>query len=264
MDITKNILIDGETLTVHYNSSDRKKDENGIIEVFPFYKISIIFNDGLEARFVSGDSHVLKTGEIMIFSPYQAHYGKFLRNGHFEYMEIYVPVDFVEKNELFDFLLGIDDSFSVNGEKYIDLIYNFADVCIEREDKISAYLTVFADLLKKLCLNRLKGSNTKTPPIIKEAIEYISRDFINIKSVKQIALKCACSEKYLTESFKKQMGLTAYEYLIKTKLNNAKGILLSGGSVTNACYDSGFTDYSHFIQLFKKNYGITPNKYKSS
>ncbi len=260
MDIVRDIFIDKKNIRVHYNSSDRKKDEKGIIEVFPFYKISIIFSDGLEAKLVSGDSQILKSGEIMVFSPYQAHYGRFLRNGHFEYMEIYVPVEFLEKSEFFGFLSGFD-TFCVDGEKYIDLLYNFAEATISGSDKISAYLTVFADLLKKLCLNKAKED--KTPLIIKEAIDYISKDFINIKSISEIAKKCACSEKYLTECFKKQMGLTAYQYLIKTKLNNAKSILLSGGSVTSACYDSGFSDYSHFIQLFKKNYGITPNKYKS-
>ena len=260
MDIVRDIFIDKKNIRVHYNSSDRKKDEKGIIEVFPFYKISVIFSDGLEAQLVAGDSRILKAGEIMVFSPYQAHYGRFLRDGFFEYMEIYVPVEFIEESGYFSFISGLD-TFCVDGEKYVELLYNFAQNCIEGSSKLSSYLIVFDDLLKKLCLNKVVEN--KTPQIIKEAIDYISRDFINIKNVSEIAKKCTCSEKYLTECFKKQMGLTAYQYLIKTKLNNAKGILLSGGSVTSACYDSGFSDYSHFIQLFKKNYGITPNKYKS-
>ena len=263
MDITRNFFIENEKLTVHYNSSERKAEEKGIVDAFPFYKISVLLTDGLEARFTSGAAQTLKTGEVIIFSPYQAHYGRFLRNGHFEYIEFYLPVNFVENKELLNFLSGTADSFSVDASKYIELFYSFADVLISgSEDMISSYFTVFADFLRKLCISRKAGEKVKMPPVLKQAIEYISRDFINIEGLFQIARSCGCSEKYITALFKKQMGITAYEYLIKTKLNNAKGILLSGGSVTSACYDSGFSDYSHFIQIFKKHYGVTPNRFK--
>ncbi len=263
MDITRTFYVENKELTVHYNSSRRKAEEKGIVEVFPFYKISVLMTDGLEARFTSGTSHALKMGEIMIFSPYQAHYGRFLRDGHFEYMEFYIPVDFAEKSELLSFLFKIEDSFAVNGEKYIEMIYNFAETLISgSDDMLSAYFTVFADILKKLCLRYSLNESTQASPILKQAIDYISREFASVTSLCEIAKKCSCSEKYITQLFKKQTGITAYEYLIKTKLNNAKGILLSGGSVTDACYDSGFSDYSHFIQIFKKHYGTTPNRFK--
>jgi AraC-like DNA-binding protein len=265
MDITRDIFVNESKLTVHYNSSERKRDEDGIVEAFPFYKISILLNDGLEARFVNGDSRVLRAGEIIVFSPYQAHYGRFLRDGHFEYMDIYVSVEFIKQNKLYGFLQNTVESFTADGSEYLNVMLNFADACMKGdEEKLKAYVIVFADVIERLSLKR-NGENTrKMPAIIKEAIEYISRDFVNVSSVDDIAKRCGCSKKYLTECFKKQMGITAYEYLIKTKLNNAKGILLSGASVTSACYDSGFSDYSHFIQLFKKNYGITPNRFKNS
>ena len=45
---------------------------------------------------------------------------------------------------------------------------------------------------------------------------------------------------------------------------HAARLLAGGSSVIDACNLSGFSDYSHFIILFKTAYGITPLKYKKT
>ncbi len=37
-------------------------------------------------------------------------------------------------------------------------------------------------------------------------------------------------------------------------------LLLSGGRVKQACYESGFTDPAHFSRLFKQVHGLSPRE----
>ena len=37
--------------------------------------------------------------------------------------------------------------------------------------------------------------------------------------------------------------------------------LAEGASVTEACYESGFKDYAHFIKSFTKTFGCSPKQY---
>ena len=50
----------------------------------------------------------------------------------------------------------------------------------------------------------------------------------------------------------------------KKRLANAARLLAMGASVAEASELSGFPDYSNFISIFKKTYGMTPLEYKKS
>jgi len=43
------------------------------------------------------------------------------------------------------------------------------------------------------------------------------------------------------------------------RLDAARRMLLDGAPVTNVCYDSGFSNLSHFIHIFKRRFGCTPS-----
>ena len=54
-----------------------------------------------------------------------------------------------------------------------------------------------------------------------------------------------------------------FRYIENRRLANAKKLLERGESVQAAAEKSGFPDYSHFISLFKRRFGITPKKFQS-
>jgi len=101
-------------------------------------------------------------------------------------------------------------------------------------------------------------------PIVSMALEIIEKQFSELQCVEQLASQLHISNSYLARIFKKQVGTSVYEYIQNMKLAGAVQMLAAGKSVTEACFDSGFNNYSYFIQLFKRKYGITPHKYQKS
>lgn len=62
--------------------------------------------------------------------------------------------------------------------------------------------------------------------------------------------------------FKKSTSLTFTDYVNKYRINQAKKLLLMDKNVTEACYDTGFENLSHFNRTFKKFAGENPSAFR--
>jgi AraC-like DNA-binding protein len=60
----------------------------------------------------------------------------------------------------------------------------------------------------------------------------------------------------------RQTGATFTDYVNKYRINQAKKFLLMGRNVTEACYESGFENLSHFNRTFKKFAGMNPGEFR--
>lgn len=65
----------------------------------------------------------------------------------------------------------------------------------------------------------------------------------------------------MSHIFKKEIGEKLSSYILKCKLEAAKTLLLEGLSNNRIADMLGFSSESHFISVFKKQYGITPKKF---
>lgn len=104
-------------------------------------------------------------------------------------------------------------------------------------------------------------SNHDTDYIIK-AINRINRNLSQPITVSGLARECNVSVNTLERHFKRELNLSPLEYINKKRLANAARLLTDGHSVTEAAELSGFSDCSKFIYSFKKDYKMTPLKYK--
>lgn len=97
---------------------------------------------------------------------------------------------------------------------------------------------------------------------IHKALKYIKENVRQPISISQLAYGLNMSETNFCNSFKKVMGITPKEYITNLKLTQAKE-MLKNQNVTEVAFDLGYENISHFIELFKNKYGITPKQYKS-
>ncbi len=103
-----------------------------------------------------------------------------------------------------------------------------------------------------------KPTETHLPQTLPEkALLVVEENFRTIKTA-EVAERLFMDDSYLSKLFKEEYGITLSNYLIVRKLAEAKKYLHMGVSVKEACYLSGFHNYSNFIRTFKKFEGTSP------
>jgi AraC-like DNA-binding protein len=84
----------------------------------------------------------------------------------------------------------------------------------------------------------------------------------NLK-LEEFAALCNRSLSSFKRDFKNIYGTTPGKWLLGKRLENAAKLLSSTDiSISNAAYDSGFEDLSHFSRSFKEKFGVAPISYK--
>ena len=83
-------------------------------------------------------------------------------------------------------------------------------------------------------------------------------------SLASIAAEVGYHPAYFSELFKRTTGETFMESLTKLRIGYARSMLLSGFSVSDACFLSGFGSLSNFLEMFKRNCKITPSEYRKN
>ena len=116
----------------------------------------------------------------------------------------------------------------------------------------------------------LEGANTFLPhqengsDAVASALAIIEEKFADPLSVETLAEAVHLSVNTLERHFSKVLQMSPSVYLKKKRLANAAMLLYEGYSVGEACWKSGFSDYSHFIATFKTHYSMTPLQYKKT
>lgn len=105
-------------------------------------------------------------------------------------------------------------------------------------------------------------SETPLPSDVRIALDYIQTHLSAPLSVTEIAAEAHVSVNTLERHFLSSMKVAPSEFLKERRLAVAQALLREGKSVMEACEGSGFSDYSHFIALFRKRFGVTPLRYK--
>ena len=124
-----------------------------------------------------------------------------------------------------------------------------------------------ADLFLQLVLLLQKpqqppSAENAVPMELQKILDHIDAYFPELHSVNELTEIYFISPSTLNRWFQRYLHVSPHTFLESKKLAHAAQLLLQGKNVTDACMQSGFSDCSHFIRLFKKNFGETPLKYK--
>lgn len=98
---------------------------------------------------------------------------------------------------------------------------------------------------------------------VKKSIAYIEEHYENPISVKEMGELMGMTPTYFSRFFRKSTGQTFHHYLTYIRLEHARQKLeQSDDGITEIAYASGFPNVKSLIEAFKKEYGITPAKYR--
>jgi AraC-like DNA-binding protein len=112
-------------------------------------------------------------------------------------------------------------------------------------------------------IHNLSGFSTTENNLLFPAIKYIENNYSSGEITNTLlAQECNISEVYLRKLFSTQYGTSPRQYIIDTRINNAKQLLTEGilkiSAISEKC---GFTSPYHFSRIFKEKTGVTPTQY---
>ena len=100
---------------------------------------------------------------------------------------------------------------------------------------------------------------------VNRALGYLYSHFTESITVSDAAAYIGYTPNYFNTLFRQAFGLPFGEHLRLLRLSYARNLLASGGAgVTEAAAEAGFASLSHFSRSFKAEYGVTPQKFKST
>lgn len=131
--------------------------------------------------------------------------------------------------------------------------------CINVQEIQTLIKKYFNDILAQYI--QLKNLEPVRP--VREAKKYIEDHFGEEISLEKVAEHVYLSPVYLSIIFKNEEGITFNKYLTKSRMDKAKMLLKDPQySIHQIAAMVGYKDLRYFIQLFKKNTGITPSQFR--
>ncbi|MBP8724945.1 MAG: helix-turn-helix transcriptional regulator [Saprospiraceae bacterium] len=96
---------------------------------------------------------------------------------------------------------------------------------------------------------------------IRDAKSLLLEAFRDPPTIPELARSVQLNEFQLKAGFKEIYGMGPYHYLMQYKLEMARKLLTEQKlQVKQVAHEIGYSNTSHFIEAFKKQYGITPKK----
>ncbi len=124
----------------------------------------------------------------------------------------------------------------------------------------SQLLNIFARL------KNLQTTDSRKPPNwVNQLQERLHDQYLEETTLEELSAELNIHPVHLSRNFKKYFHVNLGEYVRMLRLNHALSLLKAGErSSTAIAYDCGFSDQSHFIRLFKRQFGLTPKSYQKN
>jgi AraC family transcriptional regulator len=186
---------------------------------------------------------------------------------HYSAIELSLRSDFIDKvldKETFTF----DTQFNFRDPLLYNLVH---DLCKSAYSRTSEYLyieslviacaihiaTTYTGTNKRIFSLKGKLSSSQLQRVIAFIRESINRTV----TLEELASRCHLSVFHFSRLFKNTLGVSPYQYALRTKIEYARSLIESKQAVGEIAYNLGFTDSAHFCNAFKKLMGHSPLQY---
>ena len=231
-------------------------------------------NEGGTVR-CNGRQYEFKNNDVICINPGELHSSS--TSGKFIYYCLIINSNFCKENGIDTGKLWFETYISDRkiSKKFQNVVDAYANLhSFKNSEKNDLQLNIakstirlaVLDLLVSLTTTHLiseKNSESQHEPTTnyaKQILEYISANISKNFTLDEIADHIGISKYHLAREFKYITGHTIIEQINILKCNEAKKLIESGKSVTEAATLLGFNDLPYFSQVFKKYMRVSPSK----
>ncbi|MBJ8325289.1 AraC family transcriptional regulator [Streptococcus pacificus] len=160
--------------------------------------------------------------------------------------------------------------FSSRNHNIKNAVYNEMNYIIENYKtsslNILAHTYLFADALINESIITTKTEHEEVKEIyIREAINFIERNYQSSITVDDIAKHCNLNRSYFSRLFKEQMSITPQQFLITYRLSKACELLKNTKwNLQEIAEAIGYSNQFNFSIAFKRFFGQSPNTWRKN
>lgn len=165
---------------------------------------------------------------------------------------------------------GFDHCIRMDGHEVMmeALFYQLLQESKEPDNKY--YEEMVVSIIRQILImaDRVIGASqdSEQPKFKMEVYEiqkYMEEHYAEDVQISSLAEMYYINPYYLSHCFKRSTGYSPKRFLLLTRLAKAKELLLNSDLlVSEVAFKSGFLDTNNFIRYFKREVGVTPNKFR--
>ena len=234
----------------------------------------ILLVSGQGAYLVDGRRYLIQSGDIVTIDSRSIHRPEMEAALPYERIIIYISPEYLQSMstpdcQLLSLFSGTQGHVFRPSEHQRKRLFQLAGT-LERDLSEEAFgrdILSQGDLMRLLVeLGRCRTDRDATLPSptapenkrVLEIIQYLNENLLETTDIDQLADTFYISKYYMMRLFHKEVGITIHGYLTQKRLSLAREHIKNGMSATEACYQSGFRNYSSFTRAYSKYFGTTP------
>lgn len=237
-----------------------------------FYKI-LLFLKGDVTYHIEGRTFQLVPGDIVLIPAEEIHRPQLNTDTCYEREILYLSSDFLNSFQKTKDDLSLCFSNARKRQSYVIRVPSFyqkhiMDIFLRLEEEVSEntlyagnlyqenLVTELLILLNRAALNQqsIYPDNTCQNDKILLILDYINSHLSEPLTIDMLSERFFISRYHLMHLFKSSTGYTVGSYITIKRLFLARAMIQTGTSVTEACYLSGFQNYSTFSRAYKKHF----------
>lgn len=240
-----------------------------------FIELSFVTSGSVD-YLIEGEEYTLKKGQVLISNP--GIYHKELFNSNTNCRELHLGLTNINifNNCKKDFIdIGDKNVLTLNTYKD-EILKTCQDIVDEQKNHKQTSPFMLKSLVMKVLVLLHREINEEIPNLNSQEFSFKSREkkvlvesitkYLNENYTEDISLytlskNMYLSPVYISKIFKELMGDSPINYLIQIRLIKAKNLLEDSKlSIKTIAKMVGYNDPYYFSKLYKKYYGISPNK----
>ena len=221
----------------------------------------------------------LTRGDIALIPMYKFHRGEILTPEEYDRIVINVTENILEEASYEQY--DLNKCFKPYNDKHIHTAHlteeeleeidryssmlkdNLFSSTPESEILTDAYFKLILVLInKKYRKNEFSLAEDKMHDIVKRTFNYIDKHLTEEITLKALENEIHNNGTYISRCVKKISGLSISQYIIAKRIALACRLLREGNTANEACYQSGFNNYSNFSRTFSKQVGVSPKQFQ--
>lgn len=256
------------------NSGDKEVLQS---ESHLMFEVMLLISGSIE-YLIEGQHYKISPMDIIVIPPNKIHSINTKNSTPYERMVLHFSPSLVPDFSDIDLLASLTETSTVAHiipqklvakSNIISLIQECRRHCVEKNEYIDLRLTItILHIVESLNLLireiKLMEKENTIQPIKINKISYACTQYINKNlhkniTARDLAKELNISQSHIQNTFKKEIGISLYEYIINQKMQAARSMLIQGTPPQIVAQNLGYNYYATFYHNYVKKFNTSPN-----